>query len=472
MGIPELIPNQPDTIETSNMISLFPVLFHVCTLVGAPFAGTLSDRFGRKPVIIIACLLFTIGAIVQSVAQSYLAILLGRCLGGFGSGFTLTVIPVYTAELSPERMRGKISGIFNFSMAFGIFLAALLNQFVQHEAWGWRFAIGFQALPAVLIVFVTAFVFPESPSFLVKVGKFDRAKHALGKLCKGCKGEDVIVGFQIQMCMQEAAETSALGVGSFRDLFQDTPTLLCGLMVSFCVNATGVNFFSGYGTQLFSSLGYQPFLMDLVLKSSNVLGTIIAFFLIDRCGRKSLTIWGTLIFILIFSTDSLLITATRVDITAQSQETTTRAVQAFIAVSIVFFQCLFGACWGIPGWVVPGEIFPLRVRGKGMSIAIIANMCSNIFFGDYGFQALNAATNLSTTLGVIALVNITIVLSTTVLLQPETSQLSLEEMHRAFAYKLHGGEETGTMRQFFRRNALQSWDIIRCKPADPRSHPF
>uniref|UniRef100_A0A7S2S7T8 Hexose transporter 1 n=1 Tax=Mucochytrium quahogii TaxID=96639 RepID=A0A7S2S7T8_9STRA len=475
MDIPLLGTADADSTATSNKITLFTVLFHVFTMIGAPFAGAISDRIGRRAVIVIACTLFTAGAIWQSASRHYLDVILGRCLGGIGNGFVLTVIPIYAAELAPERIRGKTLVIFNFSITFGIFFMGVFNELVKSEEWGWRVAIGLQGIPCIVILITTLLVFPESPRYLVKKHKDEQARAALEKLCRGNENADQIVDYQLKRIQFEIAEAERIGVGSFQELFNDFPTLLCGLMVPFCQNVTGANWFLNYGTILFNSLGYEAFAMDLVLKTLNMVGTACTFFFIERAGRKFLTLWGAVCTVTIFLIVAVVIVATGTDLTMKNGDPTTHSVQLFTLICIFLFQYIYGLTWGPPAWAVPSEVFSLRTRGKGMALAVGANMATNICFGDYGYLALSTATNIQITLFILVAANVIFVLTTTLFFQPETRQLSLEEMRKIFAYKPYGGkegDEKGSMTQFFRRNAAQAMQILRFKPANPRSEPF
>jgi len=477
MGIPELVPNQPDDPATVDQLSMFAVLFHVFSLVGAPFAGQLSDKFGRKPIIIWASILFTAGAIWQTFAGmispsfGWTSIILGRCLGGVGNGFILTIMPVYAAELSPSKYRGYAITLFQFFITVGIFLMAVINKGLVNISWGWRLGFAVQCFPCVVIIGLTICVLPESPKYLIKRGNIEDARRALMLLGRGTAELEKVVDFEIRSAEEELAKLEQAGQGSFKDLFHGTvfPAFLCGFMVAFSQNVTGVNWFMNYATQLFSSLGFEPFIMDLALKGTNMGATLAALFFVERFGRKFLTVWGTIFTIIVFLLISVVIFSTGVDITVSNPNSRESAVQLFSMIMIFVFQVVFAITWGPLGWLVPAEVFPVRVRGIGMSCAVVGNMLTNIICGDYGYNALNSSTNTQTTMLVLVILNVVIVLSTVVFLQPETKGVTLEDMRKVFAYEKGGNayENHGTLHQFFRRNARQTLDIIRCRGANP-----
>mmetsp|Transcript_6052 Transcript_6052/g.9451 ORF Transcript_6052/g.9451 Transcript_6052/m.9451 type:complete len:572 (+) Transcript_6052:333-2048(+) len=475
MGIPLLKKGQVDSQAVVNQISLFAVLFHVFTIIGAPFAGKLADRFGRKPVILTASLLFLGGAVWQTCAGlvapsfAWTSILLGRCLGGLGNGFILTVMPVYAAELSPTRYRGYALTMFQFSVTFGIFIMALVNNWVQDYTWGWRIGIAVQCIPCLFVVIVTLTVLPESPRYLIKRMNHDEAERVLRKL----SSTEETVQHELTEISEEIQSLQEVGEGSFLELFRGTtfPAFLCGTMIAACQNITGVNWFMNYATQLFSSLGFDnPFVMDIILKTVNMLATLAALFFVEGSGRKFLLVWGTIAIVAVYAVMGFTIIGTGVNVTSDDADGKTESVQIFTLVMVYVFQILFAISWAPLGWLVPSEVFPIRVRGMGMSIAVVANMITNIALGDYGANQFNSSTSTQATMLLLAGLNLLFCGLTVVFFLPETKGVSLEDMRKVFGYE-RGGDTLhshGTMRQFFKRNFFQTGQVLTCRSADAR----
>eukprot|EP00516_Mucochytrium_quahogii_P011426 CAMPEP_0203788084 /NCGR_PEP_ID=MMETSP0100_2-20121128/2632_1 /ASSEMBLY_ACC=CAM_ASM_000210 /TAXON_ID=96639 /ORGANISM=" , Strain NY0313808BC1" /LENGTH=208 /DNA_ID=CAMNT_0050690751 /DNA_START=2061 /DNA_END=2684 /DNA_ORIENTATION=+ len=206
------------------------------------------------------------------------------------------------------------------------------------------------------------------------------------------------------------------------------------------------------------------------MKSVFMLSTLVALCIIERFGRKFLAVWGTLLIILAFALGAIVIQATGVDIRNQNPSQETVAVQYFALSMIFFFQLVFAITWGPLGWLVPAEVFPLRLRGKGMSLAVVANMLTNIIVGDYGYVSFNSITSTQATMFLLAVLNCTIALTTVVCIQPETKGISLEDMRKVFGYEIGGNEivNHGTMREFFHRNFKQTQATLLCRPVDPK----
>lgn len=477
MNITLLGPNGDDS-ETADKVAMFSVVFHITTLLAALPSGWLSDRFGRKPIILAAMLLVAAGDTWQITAGeinpdfAWTSFLLGRAVGGIGNGFILTVFPVYAAELSPANIRGKILTTFQLMITIGILIVAIICNFVSEDEWGWKLAIGVQIVPAVFISILTLFVLPESPRFLVRVGKADEAKNALNKLAKGTPEIEKVVQFELEEIEEEVQELKEAGEGTPLELLKRTalPAFLCGFFLAFCQNITGVNWFMNYATNIFQSLGFtdqMKFTLDAALKSVNVVFTIIAFFMVEVFGRKYLAFWGIMVVIVIFFLIAIVATGTGVDIGTHSDEPIASAVQTFTVVMIYLFQATFAVTWGPVAWIVPSEIFPVRLRGVGMGAAVTANMITQIALGDYGYLKLASIPSIGLTnaVWIVFALNIIIVLPVVIFLQPETYGVSLEDMRYIFAYEKGGNsaENHGTLREFFKRNMKQTGTLLTCK---------
>jgi len=483
MGIPLLPPKDSglsDSPETTNKITLFAVVFHITTLIGALPSGWLSDRLGRKIVITLACLLLLVGDIWQicsgllgNLDFAYTSVLLGRAVAGFGNGFILTVMPVYAAELSPSKYRGQVITVFQLMITIGILIMAFINLGVQDTEWGWRLSIGIQILPIVVILVSSLIVLPESPRFLVKAGHEEKARRALSKLSKGNKNIEKVVDAEMQDIINEVNNEKDQESGSVFDLFRGTalPAFMCGFFIALCQNITGVNWFMNYATILFNSLGFEAFLFDTILKLLNVVATFVAIFVVERLGRKFLTVWGTVLVITAFFCIVVVIYGTGVDVASNDSSDLAQAVKLFIVIMIFFFQCVFAITWGPMGWLVPGEVFPLRLRGVGMGFAVVGNMVTNIALGDYGYQMMQASIGFDATVIVVLCLNAFIVLPVVVFFQPETKGVSLEDMSYNFMFEMGGNSDLGHGRisQFCSQNGAQSLRLLSCRSVEPFS---
>ncbi|GBG23916.1 Solute carrier family 2, facilitated glucose transporter member 2 [Hondaea fermentalgiana] len=478
VGIPVLVSGQSDSEETTNQISQFTYVLHLACLVGAPFAGFISDRVGRKPVIVLAAIIFLLGAMWQSLSGlmhpdfAWNSIIIGRACGGLGLGFLLTMAPVYTAELTPPDWRGKAITLFQLSVTIGIFIMAIYNNFMAEITWNWRLGIALQCIPALIVIILTLTVLPESPRWLIQVNRHDEAESALRKLAAGSPRSDEAVSNEMRDIQDEVDLEASAGEGSFLELFQreNLSSLMCGAMIAFSQNVTGVNWLMSYATTLFNTLDFDPFTYDLALKAVNVAFTLLAIPLIDRLGRKFLTVWGTTFTIVAFFLIAVVIVGTGVNVGTTNADATTKGVQIFCVVMIYIFQAAFACTLGPLSWVVPPESFSLRLRGVGMAFCVSMNFFTNIVLGDVGYVRMFSATNLQVVSFVLVGFNVLITWPTVVFLQPETKELGLEDLRKVFAYEKGGNEAKGhgTLRQFVWRNVRQTLQIYTCRKTDIR----
>lgn len=475
MGIPTLTSGDKGAASTTAQINEFAYIFHATCFIGAPFGGYMSDRIGRKPVIWIASFIFIVGSLWQclagliSVSFAWKSVMIGRAIGGIGLGFMLTTVPVYTAELMPAKWRGRSITIFQLSITIGIFVMALYNEFMT-VSWAWRLGIAIQIFPCVLTIFLMMFIFPESPRYLIKAGRDEEAKEALHRLAHGMSQNDVIVTSEMEEIKDALQLKERYGEGSIFELFQgeNLVCLLCAGGIAFSQDVTGINWFINYATALFESLGFDAFEYDLILKGINVGATLIAIPLIDHVGRKPLAVWGTTLTIASFFLIALVISATGVDMNTSGASGITYGVQLFSIIIIFIFQAVYATTWGPLGWIVPAEVFSLRVRGIGMSVCVSLNFLSNILLGDVGYVRIYTGTSLQVACFVVAALNLIIAYPVVTLFQPETRGLRLEDLRKVFAYEKGGNpiEGYGTIHEFMARNLKQTRQVYTCRPAD------
>uniref|UniRef100_A0A7S2W538 Hexose transporter 1 n=1 Tax=Mucochytrium quahogii TaxID=96639 RepID=A0A7S2W538_9STRA len=399
------------------------------------------------------------------------SILLGRVVSGLGNGFLLSSIPVYASELAPANYRGKALTMFQLNIVIGILLMALLNKVLSGPTWGWRIAFTIQSVPCATIILMTAFVLPESPRFLVQNGKRDQARQAIEKLCRGSPNAQRLAETELRDIELEVEEYQSVGEGSFKELFQGpgAQMTLCAVTVTLATQITGINWFINYATQLFSDLGLDAFTFDIYLKLVNMVFTITTLFLVERFGRKFLTVWGSVFILLAFLLNSIVIYATGVDLTDDNPSSKTKSVQMFTLSMIFMYMAAYAATLGTLGWLIPSEVFTLRLRGKGMSLSIAANMLGNIVFGDYGYVNFNSVTSIEATMVLLVFLNFFFVFLVYIFLQPETKGTTLEEIRKVFGYEYNGNEKRGhgTLKNFYVGNASEALQILRCRAVDP-----
>ncbi|MGO2536307.1 MAG: sugar porter family MFS transporter [Brachybacterium tyrofermentans] len=353
--------------------------------VGAWFAGSLSNRFGRIPVMVIAAILFFISAIGSGLAFGVWDLIVWRVVGGLGVGAASVIAPAYIAEVAPARYRGRLGSLQQLAIVLGIFTALLSNALLANtaggaaesfwfgvDAWRWMFMI--EALPAAVYGIMALFL-PESPRYLIAKGDLDKASRVLydftGELDVNLKIE------QIRRTLEREEKAS------LRDLlggrFGLKPIVWIGIALSLFQQLVGINVIFYYSTTLWQSVGFdesQALLTSTFTSVMNIVATIIAILLVDRVGRRLMLLVGSAgmtvslgLMALAFSFGEI---APGTDAITLPDPWSTVAL-----ISANAFVMFFGTTWGPLVWVLLGEMFPNRIRASALAVAAAAQWAAN-----------------------------------------------------------------------------------------------
>jgi MFS transporter, SP family, arabinose:H+ symporter len=319
------------------------------TVTGALFAGRPADRFGRKVILFIIAALYVISAVGSAMANHVATFILFRFLGGIGIGASSVVGPMYIAEISPAKIRGRMTALFQFNVIAGILLAYVSN-FLLRDAGSepWRWMLGVAGIPAFLF-FTLLFLVPESPRFLVKIGKVDKARAILGEIESSSINEEIA---EIELSVTQTSENK-------QTLFSKsyfTPISIAFLVAMFN-QFSGINAILYYAPRIFEMSGLtnaDSLFQSILIGVTNGIFTIVGIILIDRVGRKKLLITGSI---------GMSVCLGLVARTFYTQDFSGYGLLIYLLIYIMFFAFSTGAVI----WVLIAEIFPNRVRGKGQS---------------------------------------------------------------------------------------------------------
>jgi sugar porter (SP) family MFS transporter len=398
-------------------------------LVGALVAGPASDRWGRKRPLIAAAFLFTISAVGTGLANNIDVFNIYRIIGGLGIGLASGLSPVYIAEISPAALRGRLVSVNQFTIVIGILAAQIVNLLIADpvapgtssqdilQSWngqtGWRWMFWAEAFPAGLFIILSFFI-PESPRWLAKQRRNSESLSIFNKIYGGNAGESVLREVQTTVHdgeekvnwseLKEPKILSALTVGIVLAVFQQW----CGINVIF-----------NYAADIFANAGYSvsDTLFNIVITGTvNVAATIAALFLVDKVGRRGLMLWGSASLAVIYAVMGA----------CYHFQVTGPAVLALVLIAI--------ACYGVSlapvVWVIISEIFPNRVRGISMSLAV-GSLWIACFLLTYTFPMMNKALGASGTFWIYGIICAAGYVFTLKKL-PETKGKTLEEIEQAF----------------------------------------
>lgn len=364
--------------------------------VGAIVAGNLSDRWGRLRVMFIGAIMFFVSSVGSAFCFSVGDLILWRVIGGLGIGIASVIAPAYIAEIAPRQIRGGLASLQQLAITLGIFTALLSDAVLAGvaggaseqlwwglEAWRWMFLVG--VVPST-VYGVLAFTLPESPRFLIAKGRKDEARVIFARLVPPADLDKTVNE------LSSAIETDRKnkGVSLRGKTFGLQPIVWVGIILSVFQQFVGINVIFYYSTTLWKSVGFPESAslgISVVTSITNVLVTLVAIFLVDRVGRKPILLIGSVVMTVSLATLALAFLFAVKDAAGDVSLPAPWGPIALVAANL--FVVGFGASWGPLVWVLLGEIFPSRIRGKALGVAAGAQWVAN-FLITVSFPAMSA----------------------------------------------------------------------------------
>ncbi len=329
-------------------------------IVGAACAGTVSDRIGRKKVLLIAAVFFFISAVGTALPRSLTEFVLYRMLGGVAVGAASMMSPLYIAEISPARIRGRMVSLNQLAIVSGMLVVYFVNYFIEGygatrgESWnllyGWRWMFGSEAVPA-LMLFALMFAVPESPRWLVKNGRDAKARDILCRVDGPTHADAELAAIRENLARESGSLLQLLRPGQ-------RLILLIGVSLAILQQVTGINVILYYAPEIFKDLGFAvdvALLQTVAVGAINVLFTLVAIWSVDRFGRKPLMICGAA---------GMGVSLSVIGLAFYFQRS-----GAWVVIFVLGYIACFAMSLGPVVWVILSEIFPMRIRGRAMAIA-------------------------------------------------------------------------------------------------------
>lgn len=342
------------------------------TFIGALCAAPVADKIGRRlGLMASAGIVFNLGVILQAASTAQPMFIAGRFFAGFGVGLISAMVPLYQSETAPKWIRGTIVGAYQLAITIGLFLAAIVNNATKdrNDSGSYRIPISIQFAWSLIIV-IGLLVLPETPRFLVKQDKPDAAAQALAKIRRLPIDHPAVVE-ELGEIMANHRYESSLSKATYIDCFRSDmiKRLLTGMGLQALQQLSGVNFIFYYGTQYFQNAGFSnPFIISVITNSVNVASTFPGLYLVEKLGRRNLLLFGG-----IGMAVCQFIVAITGTVASTANLDAQRASIAFVCIYIFFFA----ASWGPVAWVVTGELYPLKVRAKCLSMTTATNWLLN-----------------------------------------------------------------------------------------------
>ena len=388
-------------------------------VVGAMVAGYFSDKYGRKKVLIITALLFAISAIGSAIPNSLTQFVIARFIGGLGVGAASMLAPLYISEVSPANVRGTLVTFYQLAIVIGINIIYFVNMQIAGmygEAWnvemGWRYMLGSELIPASLFFIMLIFV-PESPRWLTNAGKEDQALDTLTRVNGVEKGKAVLNEIKAALKEEKGTIWELFGTGYRK-------ALIVGVFLALFSQITGINAIIYYAPEIFKSVGFasdSALLQTVIIGSVNTLFTFIAIWLMDKAGRRILLLYGV---------TGMAICLLGVGLMFHYEVNS----GPWLLIFILGFVGSFAASLGPIPWVLISEIFPTKIRGSAMSIAVFVIWTGTLLITQLTPMLMEGLGGAFTFW--IFMVNAIILLIFTYKMIPETKGRTLEEIEHAW----------------------------------------
>jgi MFS transporter, SP family, sugar:H+ symporter len=353
-------------------------------MAGSFLAGRLADALGRRNVMMLAAILFLIGAIIQGFAHEQLIFVIARFMGGMAVGAASVLSPAYISEVAPANIRGRMTTIQQIMIITGLTAAFVVNYALAHSAgksteifWGgyeaWRWMYWMQAVPAAVFLAALFFI-PESPRYLVSKGRDAEAKAVLGRLFGQGSSETKLA--DIRASFNEDHRPRLGDVMASGTIFR--PIVWAGLLLAVFQQLVGINVIFYYGATLWQSAGFTEDQSLLINIGSGVVSIAICFFtaaFVDRIGRKPLLLIGSLGMAVTLFAMAYAFSNGTLDSAGKLQLSDSDGVIALVAANL--YVMFFNASWGPVMWVMLGEMFPNQIRGSALAVCGLAQWGAN-----------------------------------------------------------------------------------------------
>lgn len=394
-------------------------------LIGSGLAFTIADFLGRRRELILSSLLYLVGALVTAIAPNFPIMVIGRFVFGIGIGLAMHAAPMYIAETAPCQIRGRLISLKEFFIVLGMLLGYTAGSLYITLASGWRYMYAISA-PVSLIMGIGMWWLPPSPRWLLlrtiqaKGNLQDVRQNAICYLCR-LRGRSIddVAAVQIDEILVELSYTDQEKEASIREIFQGKclKALIIGAGLVFFQQVTGQPSVLYYAATILKTAGFSAATdatrVSILLGLLKLIMTGVAVLAVDRLGRRPLLLGG--------------ISGIVISLFLLSSYYTFLKDAPFVAVvALLLYVGCYQLSFGPIGWLMISEIFPLRLRGRALSIAVLVNFSSNalVTFSFSPLQTLLGAGILFAVFGVIAICSLLFIF----FVVPETKGLSLEEI--------------------------------------------
>lgn len=353
--------------------------------VGAFFAGTLADRFGRKPILLATAVAFMISSWGSGAAGGSAEFVFFRIMGGLAVGAASILAPAYISEIAPARIRGALASLQQLMIVLGLFCAFLSNYLLANASggasnpfwWGfetWQWMYWMELFPATIFLLGLLYI-PESPRYLVAANRLEQARSVLAWLNPVRDPQAKVDEIRSTLTEGERPRIADIINRATRRLH---PIVWVGLGLAVLQQLTGINVIFYYGATLWQAAGFteaQALWTNVITGFTNIVFTLVAIALVDRIGRRPLLLIGSLGMMAALACLAVIFHLAPLDADGQPHLEGTRGLLALISANL--YVVFFAFSWGPIMWVMLGEMFPNRFRGSALAFCGMAQWGAN-----------------------------------------------------------------------------------------------
>ncbi|CAL9736955.1 high-affinity hexose transporter Hxt6p [Monosporozyma servazzii] len=365
---------------------LIVAIFNIGCAIGGLAWSRLGDIYGRRIALVWVTMVYMVGLIISIASiDKWYQYFIGRIISGVGVGGIAVYSPLMISEVSPKQLRGTLVSCYQLMVTLGIFLGYCCNYGTDHgysNSVQWRVPLGLGFAWGLFMIAAMLFV-PESPRFLIEVGRMEDAKISVGRSNK-LHHDDPFVIAEVEVLAAGIEAERAEGSASWGELFSTKGKILqrtiLGVMIQSLQQLTGANYFFFYGTQIFQAVGLpDSYETAIVIGIVNFASTFPSFYVVEKFGRRTGLLWGAAGMICCFVVFAS-VGVTRLYPNGDDQPSSKGAGDCMICFTCFFIFC-FATTWAPTAYVIVSESFPLRVKAKGMAISIAFNWMWNFLIG-------------------------------------------------------------------------------------------
>ena len=367
--------------RTGMMVSIF----NIGAAIGGITLSKTGDMWGRKFGLITVVLVYIVGIVIQiSSIDKWFQYFIGRIISGMGVGGIAVLSPMLISEVSPKKLRGTAVSCYQLMITLGIFLGYCSNYGTKkyHNSAQWRVPLGLSFLWALFMISGMLFV-PESPRYLIEIGRLEDAKRSISVSNK-IAPDSALVLYELENIQASVEAERIAGTANWSELVVGKPSMfrrtIMGMMIQSLQQLTGDNYFFYYGTTIFKAVGLNDsFETSIILGLVNFVSTFYALYTVDHYGRRKCLLWGCVGMVCCYVVYSS-VGVKRLYPNGRDRPSSKGAGNCMIVFACFFIFC-FATTWAPVAYVIVSESYPLRVRGKAMSIAIACNWVWGFLIG-------------------------------------------------------------------------------------------